>query len=911
MRASAQLDDDAVPGVAVAARAALVAVVVLGVGHFVVATELGWWWAGWSYPVGNATSVAAAWFGFSRWRPQVGRTTWRWILVGLTCYVAGDLVWQLMDAYGSGGPDVGPPDVGWVASYACLLVGGLRLGQARLGARNADSLVDAVSLTATLVLLLWSPVVEPAFVGAPLTHQLVLGAYPVADIVLVAITVRFVFFRGSRSMAALTMFGAALTMLVADGLYALAVRNGWYEGGAVWLDALFMVGIGCWSIAFVFPGIRRAASRAEVVAGEMTNGRLALSGMALIAAPLATAGAHAVGSEPNVLLLIVTASIATTAILYRIRRLVSDGVEARRDSDRQRAFFRDIAEHANDVVLVLDRYGTVASASGSVGNLYGRAPEDLVGLAASHLIHPDDREHAGALYAQVLGTPNAVLVIESRTLHLDGTSRWVLVRMVNRLEGSVVGGIVLNVSDITDRKEAEQQLSHQALHDALTGLANRTLLEDRLEHALARRRGQVGLLYLDLDRFKVVNDSLGHEAGDRLLVAVADRLRAVVGPADTVARLGGDEFAIVVELDDVGEGPCEQRLVAVAERVLADVRVPVDLDGIEVVVGTSVGAVVAGEGERAAEILRHGDLALYAAKSSGKDCVRVFDAAMQLAASNRLSLETDLRRAIDDGQLVLHYQPIVALAAMELAGFEALVRWQHPTRGLLGPDKFIPIAEECGLVVPLGEWVLDEACRVAAEWQLDRTPEQAVSIAVNVSAVQLADAGLVDAVAGALATHHLDPSVLTIELTETALIRDPVVAKSRLALLKAIGVRIAIDDFGTGYSSLGYLREFPIDALKIDRSFLDPRTAEFELPAIVQGVLGLGTTLGLVTVAEGVENDSQLDRLLASGCDYGQGYLFSRPLPEEAATRLARCRGPVDGRRRGRATEHEAGRPGA
>jgi diguanylate cyclase (GGDEF)-like protein/PAS domain S-box-containing protein len=898
MPPTAHDDADGPRPIALPLRCALLGVMALGPAQYVVATEMVWPWASWSYVAANATSVAIAWYGYRRWRPRVGRDVWRWILAGLTCYVIGDLTWQLVAVFAGEVPDVGLADIGWLSASACLLVGGLRLGQSRLGARNRDSLIDGVSLAATVVLLLWTPLIEPAFVGAPVVHQVVLAAYPVADVVLVAVTVRFVFLRGARSASSLIIFAAAATMFVADQLYALAVRNGWYDDGAVWLDAVFIASISLWGSVFLFPALRTAAGRVEVAVDEMTTGRLALSAIALVAAPVATAGAQLVGSEPNLWLLLSTASVATTAILYRIRRLVGAGVEARRETERQRSYFHDLAEHANDVVLVLDAAGTIVSASGSVAALYGRPPEDLVGLSAAELVHDDDLTRTGLLYAEVLATPEKVIVAEARTQHRDGSNRWVLVRMVNRIEGSTVRGVILNVSDITARKQAEQQLSHQARHDALTGLANRMLLEERLTESLARSAGGVGLLYLDLDRFKVVNDSLGHEAGDRLLVTIADRLRAVARGGDTVARLGGDEFAVVVEHDPDDPTPAVDALVIAAERVLAAVRAPVALGGIDVVVGTSIGAVLTEDGDTAQEILRHGDLALYAAKSSGKDCVRVFDAAMQLAASDRLTLETDLRRAIEHDELVLHYQPIIELEHMELSGFEALVRWQHPIRGLLGPDQFIPIAEECGLIVPLGEWIVREACRVAAVWQLDRTSAQSVGVAVNVSAVQLCDEGLVEAVADAMAAHGLDPEILTLELTETALIRDPVVAKHRLRQLKALGLRIAIDDFGTGYSSLASLREFPIDALKIDRSFLDPATAEIELPVIVRAVLDLGTTMGLVTVAEGVENDSQLDRLLSNGCQYGQGYLFSRPLPAEAATRLAQRRGPVDGRRR-------------
>jgi predicted signal transduction protein with EAL and GGDEF domain len=376
-----------------------------------------------------------------------------------------------------------------------------------------------------------------------------------------------------------------------------------------------------------------------------------------------------------------------------------------------------------------------------------------------------------------------------------------------------------------------------------------------------------------------------------LLVTIAARLSTAVRSGDTVARLGGDEFAVLVE--DEGEPVSAALLQELCDRLLAAVRQPVDVGSTEVVVATSIGIACSEAHTTAHDLLRDADVALYAAKAQGRDRAALFDLGMQSAARDRQQLETDLRLAIEREELHLQYQPILDMDSMQLTGFEALVRWRHPERGPIGPDTFIPIAEETGLVVPLGTWVLREACRTAMTWMADRPDDRPLSISINVSAVQIADPGLTAVVEDVLRTTGLPPRLVILELTETALVKDPAAATARLHELKALGVRLAIDDFGTGYSSLGYLRQFPIDVLKIDRSFLDPGTAESGLPPIVRGVLDLGATMGLMTIAEGVETDAQMARLMDSGCRYGQGFLFARPLDRADACALAVRVGPL------------------
>jgi len=424
------------------------------------------------------------------------------------------------------------------------------------------------------------------------------------------------------------------------------------------------------------------------------------------------------------------------------------------------------------------------------------------------------------------------------------------------------------------------QLTRQAFQDALTSLPNRALFMDRLAHALARteRRAQhVAVLFLDLDRFKVVNDSLGHGMGDQVLIESSQRLLDCVRPEDTVARLGGDEFAILLEDLDNTEGA-----TSVAQRVTESLEKPFLLDGREVFVTMSVGvALNTRRPITPEELLRDADLAMYRAKGKGKNRYEVFDPATSAPALNRLDLELDLRGALARGEFVLHYQPVVHLGSGRIIEVEALVRWQHRERGLLQPDEFISLMEETGLIIPVGAWVLGEACRQLEEWTAQFQPQPPLTMSVNLSARQLQDPGLVMVVENALAESHVDPASLKLEITETVVMQDAPATLETLHALKALGVQLAIDDFGTGYSSLGYLKRFPVDTLKIDRSFVQGVALDTEDTAIVRAVISVAKSLNLSVTAEGIETDAQLSQLQSLGCDRGQGYLFARPLAPE------------------------------
>jgi diguanylate cyclase (GGDEF)-like protein len=429
-------------------------------------------------------------------------------------------------------------------------------------------------------------------------------------------------------------------------------------------------------------------------------------------------------------------------------------------------------------------------------------------------------------------------------------------------------------------EEKTGQLRHQALHDALTGLPNRVLAHDRAEQMLARARRQqmpVAALYVDLDGFKHVNDTFGHAAGDELLRIVASRLSSVVREGDTAARLSGDEFVVLVEGSALDAGP-----ELVAERLLEVLRLPYEMKvngGVrQLSLTTSIG-VASGLRENAEELLSDADIALYEAKAAGRNRYLVFESGMQRVAQDRLVLEMDLADALEHNQLFLLYQPTFDLQSESVIGVEALIRWRHPTRGVIPPIEFIPIAEDSGLIVPIGRWVLQEACHQAASWH---TQGQRIGIAVNVSGRQLDNDTLIDDVRDALEASELDPGALTVEITETTLMRDADATAVRLGELKQLGIRIAIDDFGTGYSSLAYLRQFPVDALKIDRSFIGGIAASKESAALIHTLVQLGKALHIETLAEGIEDQAQLQTLQREHCDQGQGFLFSRPLAVDA-----------------------------
>jgi diguanylate cyclase (GGDEF)-like protein/PAS domain S-box-containing protein len=591
-------------------------------------------------------------------------------------------------------------------------------------------------------------------------------------------------------------------------------------------------------------------------------------------------------TRQDVLLIVGVMALALLALLFAAfsgasRLLTRQNGQLRRSEER----FRSLIQNSVDVSMVVRADGTIAYESSAAERVLGVRPDERVGQPAFQLVHPEDREFGERLLADVTRSPGAQMTGELRIRHADGS--WLSIEAVlkNLLDDPAVGGVVINYRDVTARKGLEEELRRQAFHDSLTGLANRALFADRLDHALARTRRfrqPLAVLFIDIDDFKTVNDSLGHGEGDQLLIAVAERLVGAVRSGDTIARMGGDEFAVLIEDPAEAEAP-----IAVAQRLLAALEAPFEHGAKELFVHASVGvAASTSSGQTADDLLRDADVSMYTAKSNGKNRVEVFVPSMREAAIARLVLKGDLERALERGEFAIVYQPIMNLATNRVAGAEALLRWNHPRRGVVGPTEFIPIAEETGLIVPLGRWVLERAAWQAKAWEDASLGHLTVS--VNVSARQIQEPAFVQEVAAILATTGLRPGRLTLELTESVLMQDVEATATTLTALKALGIRLAIDDFGTGYSSLSYLGRFPIDELKIDRSFVAALNTGPDESALVRSIVKLGETLHLETVAEGIEQADQLAELQALGAGLGQGFLFAKPLsPEDLSLFLA------------------------
>ncbi len=514
--------------------------------------------------------------------------------------------------------------------------------------------------------------------------------------------------------------------------------------------------------------------------------------------------------------------------------------------------------------------------------MLGYSEEELVATTFRDITHPDDMKISEEHDRRALKGELDSYRLEKRYVHAEGHTVWGLLNAsLLRDEGGRPLYFVTQIQDITERKEYEEQLRHQAFHDGLTGLPNRALLMDRLERALARaarRQESVAVLYVDIDRFKLVNDSLGHEAGNELLRQVADRLRGCLRQEDTAARLSGDEFVVLLE-DVQSEGEA----TAVAQRILGRIGHLYEIGGREVGLSTSIGVALGGAGQekKPEDLLRAADAAMYRAKNAGKARIEVYDRWMGAEALDRVQLEVDLRRAVERGEFEVHYQPKVELETGRIVSVEALVRWEYPERGLLTPGEFIELAEETGLVVPIGQRVLEQACRQVRKWQDEHGCDPPLEANVNLSARQFRQPNLVGEVARSLEESGLGADRLELELTESVVMGygEPIVGTMRE--LRALGVRLAIDDFGTGYSSLTYLKRFPVSTLKIDKEFVGGLGQDLEDTAIVRGVLGLEHGLGMKVVAEGIETPEQLAALRALGCERGQGYHLCRPLPPQ------------------------------
>jgi diguanylate cyclase (GGDEF)-like protein/PAS domain S-box-containing protein len=748
------------------------------------------------------------------------------------------------------------------------------------------------TLDAAIVLIggavtIWYFTVRHAQLGGEDTiPTAILGfAYPLASL-LVFFAATTVLLRGTldgNRRAFSMLLAGVLVSIVADLTFDLVLTEVG-ERSAAWTDAVYLLayvmlvaGAELYYRRPVAASARRTENRARTQPlSPLPSLAIAATYGLLLAATVRPwqdpAGGIAVGAVMMTVLVLVRQVIA---VRQNLRLLAEAAAEAR---------FRSLVQNSSDVILVVRANGAIRFASPSVARVLRRDPASLLGLPLTELLEPDDRARAREFLAAAASHGGVGTPVEWRFRLPDGSTLHAELLATNLLEDPTVRGVVLNGRDVSERKRLEQQLTHQAFHDPLTGLANRALFLDRVGHALtlARRQGRaVNVLYLDLDDFKKANDSLGHAEGDRLLAATAERLRTGARMGDTIARLGGDEFAVLIE-DAAGA----EALALAVERFQSALKRPFVLSGNEVAMSASVGVATASPEDTAEDLLRNADMAMYIAKRKGKGRAETFQAQMHADVRRRLDLEAALRSAIVEDDLGLVYQPIYSLRSGRLEGVEALVRWKHPRFGALMPQQFIPLAEETGLIVPLGRWVLRESCRQVKRWR-DVRPDVPLTIAVNISGRQLHELDVVHETREALMESGVEPSAVVLEITESVLMQQHGSVLERLRELKALGITLAIDDFGTGYSSLSYLQRFPIDMIKIAKPFVDEIGGGLEQSALARAIIGLGDTLKLRTVAEGVERSEQCVTLIGLGCELGQGYYFSPPLtPDDVLRRL-------------------------
>jgi diguanylate cyclase (GGDEF)-like protein/PAS domain S-box-containing protein len=578
---------------------------------------------------------------------------------------------------------------------------------------------------------------------------------------------------------------------------------------------------------------------------------------------------------------------ATIEILAGQAALAVERVTLNREVIRQgnQAYFRTLVQDTSDAILIVDDAGSIRYSTPSAAAIFGDV--SVEGARLLDLVGPADRDMVAAGLAGMRDHTGQKTCGDWQIPRPDGKIVQVEVRCSDLRQDSTVGGLVLTLRDVTERRELENTLTHLAFHDTLTGLPNRLLFQDRIAHALAQARRDgtvVGVLFVDLDDFKVVNDTMGHGVGDELLAAAGLRLSGVVRDADTAARLGGDEFAVLIE-----HLPSAAAAEAFAERVVQAFSLPFTLADGSVMTTATVGIATTEDSADVNDLLRHADLALYAAKAAGKRGWQRYRPVLSAGLARRRELRTALEEAVASSAFTLAYQPIVALATGEIAGFEALLRWPHPRWGLLQPSQFIALAEETGAIVPIGSWVLEHASADLALWLGGSTGNTRPYMSVNVSARQFREAGFVDSVRQVLSATGLPASALMLELTESVLLPHDERVRADLADLRAGGIRLAIDDFGTGYSSLSYLKGLPADVVKIDKSFVDGIDASEQQRALVEGIIRMARTLQLEVIAEGIESEAQRDRLVTMGCRFGQGYLLAMPMAADEAEALVRA----------------------
>ncbi len=826
--------------------------------------------------VGAAALAATAAYGA---QDPAARRTWQLLAASLAVYSVGNLLNSTYWYFGHDPfPSVG--DFFFLAFYPLLFAAVLTV--IRAGAVRVPW--GRLALDGTILMLgfgafFWFFVIRPtnAAGGDPDVIKYVLTQTYIALNCLMVLAFGVLLMNagrgpfGRRTLVLLTIGFA--TMFLADIVWAMSKVTGEYLPGGL-SDAIYL-SCYAWLVAAAREQMRGPPLAKSETGAFGTTLIQGLPYMAMLVSFLVLVYFESGEAGKPTTVMTVIIFVLTLLVMLRQGVILRDDalLRERRAADLVEARYASLIRNASDVIMITDVQGRLRFASPSAERTFSMHPDVLVGSNLFKLCAEGDRVRLAAFLGEVAVTHGKPVGPVEVTVG-KGSKRYTLECVgSNLLDDPAVGGLAINFRDVSERKALEEQLRQMAFHDPLTLLANRSLFRNRVQHSLAlarRARQQVAVLFLDLDNFKNVNDSQGHDAGDRLLQTAAQRLVLCTRSADTVARLGGDEFAILLE--GISDPTDVERI---ATTIIDSFKEPLQLDGNDIHVGASMGVAFSQPGDDTEQLLRNADIAMYSAKAAGKGRFVVFQTRMQEQLRERLRLAEDIDRALERKEFFLEFQPVIDLKTRELLGVEALVRWQHPEQGVVPPGQFIPAAEESGQIVELGRWVLAEACRCVRAWRDSIASGNRLRVAVNVSGRQLQHADLVPDVRNALEESGLEPENLVIELTESTIMHNTEINLERFRELKALGVRLAIDDFGMGYSSLSYLHRFPIDILKIDRSFVSRLTETGDGPELARAVVMLGKTLGLETIAEGIEQEDQVAELLELGCVAGQGFLFA------------------------------------
>jgi diguanylate cyclase (GGDEF)-like protein/PAS domain S-box-containing protein len=880
------------------------AVLAVAVAAFALACLAGWGGSGGRSLSDLLIAVAAGYGGAAAYGAAVRtsgrlRLSWQLLSAAAFSWAGGQVLWTLDEVvFGHAPASPGIQDVGFVAGIPLTLAALLLYPGARRPAESRSRhALDAMLVSISSLLVGWVLVLRPIWDDHLATDgtasAVVSMLYPITDTLLVSLGLLLIR-RMSRASRAPVIIGVAAICLLGttDLVYAVSSAHIAYSGGH-----LLEVG---WFAGYLVMAL--AGGRVEPIAeGDLPGDRLPTRAMsllpyaAIVVATIAAVGDLATGHNPGLVELgLIFLLVATVLVRQAVAVLDTFGLS--RALAAREELFRSLVQGSSDVMTVVDAAGRIVWQSAAVERVFGYREGELIGELLIDLIHPLDYSEAQLRFAGALDSSgngvdlHRATVIENRVRDARGEWRYVESVFTDRLDNPVVRGIVINTRDISERKTLEHRLTELAFSDELTGLANRARMRTRIGEALLASTGEataLALLFIDLDGFKAVNDSLGHAMGDELLRLAADRLLGAVRPDDTVARLGGDEFAVLLPPCAELGGPRE-----VARRLLHVLEAPFILGDAEVAVSASVGVAIARASDDADSLVRDADLAMYRAKAMGKGRVEMFEPEMYAHVLRKVELERELRGAIDRDELAVVYQPIVDMRSGRVVSVEALLRWDSRLRGPVGPLEFVPFAEESGLIVPIGRWVLDQACRQVARWRRQGID---VRLSVNVSARQLQAPRLVESVATTLRAHQLEARYLTIELTESVLIDDADRTVAKLQLLRDMGVGLAVDDFGTGWSSLSYLRVLPVDTVKVDRSFVAGLGHDQDVASLTRAIVRLAHDLGMSLVAEGVEEPGQAQQLAAMGASFAQGWLFAKAGPPEVIGPMLAANQPIIG----------------